>query len=68
MKKKDEATMADCVGGAVTAVAFLGLGAIGRPMAVRVAARFPLTVWNRTAARATELAAETGARAGGDAS
>ena len=46
----------------MTAVAFLGLGAIGRPMAVRVAARFPLTVWNRTAARATGLAAETGAR------
>jgi len=49
----------------VTAVAFLGLGAIGRPMAVRLAARFPLTVWNRTGARATELAAETGARAAG---
>jgi 3-hydroxyisobutyrate dehydrogenase len=47
----------------VTAVAFLGLGAIGRPMAARVAARFPLTVWNRTAARATELAAEVGANA-----
>jgi len=46
----------------VTAVAFLGLGAIGRPMAARVAARFPLTVWNRTSARATELAAEVGAR------
>jgi 3-hydroxyisobutyrate dehydrogenase len=47
----------------MTPVAFLGLGAIGRPMAVRVAARFPLTVWNRTGARATELAAEVGARA-----
>jgi 3-hydroxyisobutyrate dehydrogenase len=47
----------------MTDVAFLGLGAIGRPMAVRVAARFPLTVWNRTAARATAFAAETGARA-----
>lgn len=47
----------------MTAVAFLGLGAIGRPMAVRLAARFPLTVWNRTGARATELAGETGARA-----
>jgi len=47
----------------VTAVAFLGLGAIGRPMAVRVASRFPLSVWNRTAARAAEFAAETGARA-----
>lgn len=29
-------------------VAFLGLGAIGRPMAARVAPRYPLTVWNRT--------------------
>ena len=47
----------------MTSVAFLGLGAIGRPMAVRVAARFPLTVWNRTAERATRLAVETGARA-----
>ncbi len=47
----------------MTTAAFLGLGAIGRPMAARVAARFPLTVWNRTAARATELAAATGARA-----
>lgn len=47
----------------MTAVAFLGLGAIGRPMAARVAARFPLTLWNRTSARATELAASVGARA-----
>jgi 3-hydroxyisobutyrate dehydrogenase len=31
-------------------IAFLGLGAIGRPMAARLASRFPLTVWNRTAA------------------
>jgi 3-hydroxyisobutyrate dehydrogenase len=44
-------------------VAFLGLGAIGRPMAARVAARVPLTVWNRTGARATELAAAVGAAA-----
>jgi len=44
-------------------VAFLGLGAIGWPMAARVAARFPLTVWNRTGARASALAAEVGARA-----
>lgn len=50
--------MADPVG----TVAFLGLGAIGRPMAARVAARFPLSVWNRTGTRAVELAAETGAR------
>jgi len=43
-------------------VAFLGLGAIGQPMAKRVAAAgFPLTIWNRTAARAREFAAATGA-------
>lgn len=43
--------------------AFLGLGAIGRPMAVRVAAaKIPLTVWNRTAFRAAEFAEKTGAR------
>jgi 3-hydroxyisobutyrate dehydrogenase len=39
--------------------AFLGLGAIGRPMAARVAAAFPnLTVWNRTGDRATAFASE----------
>ena len=36
--------------------AFLGLGAIGAPMAARLAARGPLTVWNRTRARAEEFA------------
>ena len=44
-------------------IAFLGLGAIGRPMAARIAAAgLPLTVWNRTAERAAEFARETGAR------
>jgi 3-hydroxyisobutyrate dehydrogenase len=44
-------------------IAFLGLGAIGRPMASRVAAaKFSLTVWNRTAERAETFAAETGAK------
>ena len=45
-------------------VAFLGLGAIGAPMA-RHLAREPssLTVWNRTAARAEAFARDTGARA-----
>ena len=44
-------------------VAFLGLGAIGRPMAQRVAdAKFPLAVWNRTASRARDFASSTGAR------
>ena len=44
-------------------VAFLGLGAIGRPMARRVAdAGLPLTVWNRTLQKARDFAATTGAR------
>ncbi len=47
----------------MTRVAFLGLGAIGRRMAARVANRFPLAVWNRTAARATEVAGQIGAEA-----
>ena len=38
-------------------VAFLGLGAIGAPMAARIAgAGFPLRVWNRTRDRATAFA------------
>lgn len=44
-------------------VAFLGLGAIGRPMAARiVAGGHSLAVWNRTAERAERFVAETGAR------
>ena len=46
-------------------VAFLGLGAIGAPMARHVAEHFDLVVWNRTAAKAGEFAAATGARAAG---
>ncbi|MFI2639978.1 NAD(P)-dependent oxidoreductase [Streptomyces sp. NPDC018610] len=43
-------------------IAFLGLGRMGVPMARRLlAAGHPLTVWNRTAAKAEELVAE-GAR------
>jgi len=42
-------------------VGFLGLGAIGAPMAAHLARRGPLTVWNRTAARAAEFAARHGA-------
>ncbi len=38
-------------------IAFLGLGAIGTPMAVHVAKQHQLTVWNRTAARAAAFAA-----------
>jgi 3-hydroxyisobutyrate dehydrogenase len=47
------------------AVAFLGLGAIGRPMAARLAhaAGVTLTVWNRTATTAEVFASEHGVRA-----
>jgi len=38
-------------------IAFLGLGAIGTPMAVHVAQHHELTVWNRTGAKATAFAA-----------
>ncbi len=41
-------------------VGFLGLGAIGTPMAARLAPRWPLTVWNRTAVRAAEFASRFG--------
>ncbi len=44
-------------------VAFLGLGAIGRPMAARVAARYPLTVWNRTGSVTTEFVGSVAAQA-----
>jgi len=45
-------------------VAFLGLGAIGRPMAARLAAApdVSLAVWNRPAERARAFAADTRAR------
>jgi 3-hydroxyisobutyrate dehydrogenase len=48
----------------MTTVAFLGLGAIGRPMAARLAAApgISLVVWNRTTERARDFPAETGAR------
>lgn len=42
-------------------IAFLGLGAIGTPMARHVASKFPLTVWNRSADRASAFAQEHGA-------
>ena len=48
----------------VRKVAFLGLGIMGRPMAGHLAsAGFDLTVWNRTASKAEEFAAEHGAQA-----
>ena len=50
----------------MTRVAFLGLGAIGRPMARHLAPpAFDLAVWNRTPDKAASFAAETGARAAG---
>jgi 3-hydroxyisobutyrate dehydrogenase-like beta-hydroxyacid dehydrogenase len=42
-------------------VGFLGLGAIGAPMAAHLARRGPLTVWTRTVPRAAEYAARHGA-------
>jgi 3-hydroxyisobutyrate dehydrogenase len=39
-------------------VGFIGLGAIGRPMAVHVAKAFDTMVWNRTAERARSFAEE----------
>jgi 3-hydroxyisobutyrate dehydrogenase len=42
--------------------AFLGLGAIGAPMAARLARGRALTVWNRTRSRAEEFARASGTR------
>lgn len=45
-------------------IAFLGLGSMGRPMARRLLdAGHPLTVWNRTAAKADALVADGAVRA-----
>ncbi len=44
-------------------VAFLGLGAIGAPMARHLAPRYELSVWNRTASKAQTFAKETSSRA-----
>lgn len=44
-------------------IAFLGLGAIGAPMARHLASRFDLVVWNRTASKAKEFAAANGCSA-----
>jgi 3-hydroxyisobutyrate dehydrogenase len=41
-------------------LAFLGLGDIGTPMAVRLARSCELIVWNRTAAKATAFASQHG--------
>lgn len=47
----------------MTTVGFLGLGAIGTPMAARLAGRGGLVVWNRTAERAVQFARRVGAQA-----
>lgn len=43
-------------------IAFLGLGAIGTPMAKHLASRFDLVVWNRTAEKAEAFAKSHAAR------
>ena len=48
-------------------VAFLGLGAIGRPMAARLASLFDLVVWNRTAGVATTFGQSVKCRVAGSA-
>ena len=49
-------------------VAFLGLGAIGAPMARHIASAHQLTVWNRTAAKVEAFGGELGVRVAGTAS
>lgn len=44
-------------------IGFLGLGAIGRPIARHLAGAHQLRVWNRTAERAAAFARDTGAEA-----
>lgn len=44
-------------------VAFLGLGAMGYPMAAHLARRFPTLVWNRTFEKALRHQAEFGSKA-----
>ncbi len=43
-------------------IGFIGLGAIGTPMAGHVAKQFETIVWNRTATRARDFAGEHGCR------
>src|SRR6185437_9971621 len=45
-----------------TTAAFIGLGAIGAPIATHIAGHTTLAVWNRTRGVAAEFASETGAR------
>ncbi len=46
----------------MTQVTFLGLGDIGAPIARHIAAHFPLTVWNRSAARRDAFARTSNAQ------
>jgi 3-hydroxyisobutyrate dehydrogenase len=46
-------------------VGWVGLGAMGYPMAARVSTRFDTSVWNRTAGKARRHAREHGTRAAG---
>jgi len=39
----------------VLKIGFIGLGRMGKPMASRLLAHFPLTIWNRTKAKTVEL-------------
>lgn len=55
--------MARSGGEAPGGVGFAGLGAIGRPIAVHLARRYRLAVWNRTAGKARDFAREFGATA-----
>ncbi len=51
-----------------TKVGLIGLGLMGQPMGMNLLkAGYPLTVWNRTAARANELVALGGTLAEGGA-
>jgi len=47
-------------------VGFIGMGAIGRPMAAHVARAFETKVWNRTIERAASFAQEHGLRVAAD--
>lgn len=50
----------------MTDIAYIGLGAMGRPMAANLALRFPTTVWNRTAPVADAHAEQHGSVAAHD--
>jgi 3-hydroxyisobutyrate dehydrogenase len=60
--RNDRGATTDDPGAPAATVAFVGLGAMGYPMAGRTAARFPTSVWNRTAAVAAKHSAEFGTR------